>query len=135
MEEHRMRIKGATKPATIDEYLSRLTPEQRAALETLRKTIRSAMPSAEECISYGMPGFRHHGKVVVWMGAAATHCAFYPGGVVDQFEDELADFETSKGTIRFQPEAPLPAALVRRIVKMRLAQNAMKAPRAAKRAR
>lgn len=130
-----MRTKGATKPATIDEYLSRLTPEQRAALETLRKTIRSAMPSAEECISYGMPGFRHDGKVVVWMGAAATHCAFYPGGVVDQFEDELADFETSKGTIRFQPEAPLPAALVRRIVKMRLAQNAMKAPRAAKRAR
>ena len=130
-----MRIKGAAKPATIDEYLSRVTAEQHAALETLRKTIRSAIPSAEECISYGMPGFRHDGKVVVWMGAAATHCAFYPGGVVDQFEDQLADFETSKGTVRFQPEAPLPAALVRRIVKMRLSQNAMKAPRAAKRAR
>ena len=72
---------------------------------------------------------------LVYFAAAANHCAFYPGGVVDQFEDELADFETSKGTIRFQPEAPLPAALVRRIVKMRLSQNAMKAPRAAKRAR
>jgi len=130
-----MRTKGAARPATVDEYLSRVSAEQRAALETLRRTIHSAIPAAEECISYGMPGFRHDGKVVVWMGAAATHCAFYPGGVVDQFEDELADFETAKGTIRFQPDAPLPAALVRKIVKMRLAQNATKPARAAKRAR
>jgi len=92
--------KAAAKPATIDDYLAPLDGDQRGALEKLRKTIRAAAPGAEECISYGMPGFRHDGRMLVWFGAAAGHCAFYPGGVVKAYEKELKDFETSKGTIR-----------------------------------
>jgi uncharacterized protein YdhG (YjbR/CyaY superfamily) len=117
----------ATKPKTMDEYLARVEPDQRVALEKLRQTIRSVMPKAEECISYGMPGFRLNGRIVVWFAAAATHCALYPGGMVKDFQDELSGFATSKGTIRFQPDRPLPGALLRKIVKARIAQNAAKA--------
>ena len=130
-----MRATRLGKPATVDEYLARLSDDQRAALQRLRKQILAVIPTAEECISYQMPAFRYEGKVLVWMGAGARHCAFYPGGLVDQFEDDLADYETSKGTIRFQPDAPLPATLVRKIVKARIAQNAVKSTRARQRAR
>ena len=118
-----MRVKGAGKPATVDEYLARVSKEQRAALERLRNQILAVIPDAEECISYGMPGFRYDGKVLCWIGAGAKHCAFYPGGVVHELEGDLAHYETSKGTIRFQPETPLSAALVRKIIKARIAQN------------
>jgi len=120
----RAKPKAAPKPATIDEYLAPLPGDQRGALENLRKAIRAAAPGVEECISYGMPGFRYDGRMLVWFGAAAKHCAFYPGGVVQAYEKELKDFETSKGTIRFQPDRPLPATLVRKIVKERIAGNA-----------
>ena len=116
-----------TPPATIDEYLARVSPDKRAALEQLRATIRAVVPTAEECISYQMPAFRHEGRVLVYFAAAANHCAFYPGGLVNDFKDELEAYETSKGTIRFQPERPLPASLVRKIVKARVAQNAARA--------
>jgi uncharacterized protein YdhG (YjbR/CyaY superfamily) len=113
------------KPKTIDEYLARLPDEQRVALEKLRKTIRSAAPKAEECISYELAAFRQDGPLVAF-GAWAKHVAFYPmsGKTLNDFKKEFRDFETSKGTIRFQPDKPLPAALVRKIVKARLAQNA-----------
>lgn len=130
-----MRATRLGKPATVDEYLARVSDDQRAALQRLRKQILAVIPTAEECISYQLPAFRYEGKILVWMGAGAKHCAFYPGGLVDQFEDDLADYETSKGTIRFQPDAPLPAALVRKIVKARIAQNAVKSTRARQRAR
>jgi uncharacterized protein YdhG (YjbR/CyaY superfamily) len=68
-----------------------------------------------------MPAFRLDGRVLVWFGAGASHCAFYPGGVVDQYREALANYETSKGTVRFQPEYPLPASLVRKLVKARQA--------------
>ena len=119
--------KPAAKPKTIDEYLAPLDGDQRGALEKLRKTIRAAAPGVEECISYGMPGFRYDGRMLVWFGAGASHCAFYPGGVVQAYEKELKDFETSKGTIRFQPDHPLPAALVRKIVKERIGGNKRRA--------
>ena len=123
-----MRSKTHTAPpATIDEYLSRVSDDKRAALEQLRKTILGVIPLAEECISYQMPAFRYDGRVLVYFAAAANHCAFYPGGMVNAFKDELAAYETSKGTIRFQPERPLPASLVQKIVKARVAQNAAKA--------
>lgn len=115
--------RGKTKPATIDEYLASLDADQRGALQKLRKTIRAAAPGVEECISYGMPGFRYKGRMLVWFGAAANHCAFYPGGVVQEHAEALEAFKTSKGTIRFQPDQPLPAALVRKIVKERIARN------------
>ena len=110
--------------STIDEYLDGLDDDQRRALEALRRTIRAAAPRAEECISYGMPAFRLDGMLVAF-GATATHCAFFPmsGTTVEQFQSELTGFRTSKGTIRFQPGTPIPAALVRRMVKARIAEN------------
>src|SRR5512146_3073875 len=112
-----MAPRPSTKPQTIDEYLSRLTDDKRAALEKLRRNIKAAAPKAEECISYQMPAFRLDGRMLVWFGATANHCSFFPGAIVQQFEHELRNYHTSKGTIRFQPDAPLPAALVRKIVK------------------
>ena len=117
--------KKSAKPTTIDEYLALMSADKRSALQKLRKTIRGAAPGAEECISYGIPGFKLDGKVFIWIGAAADHCAIY--GRVEGFEDELAAYQTSKGTIRFDPKKPLPDALVRKIVKARIAKNAVKA--------
>jgi len=126
-----MRSKTHTAPpTTIDEYLSRVSDDKRAALQRLRETILRVIPMAEECISYQMPAFRDDGRVLVYFAAAANHCAFYPGGTVNDFKDELDGYETSKGTIRFQPERPLPASLVHRIVKARVAQNAARASKA-----
>lgn len=108
----------------VDAYLARLDKSQRGALATLRRQIHAAVPGAEECISYGMPGIRHDGRMLLWFGAAANHVALYPGGIVAQFAEDLAGFETSKGTIRFTPDRPLPSALVRRIVKACVARHA-----------
>jgi uncharacterized protein YdhG (YjbR/CyaY superfamily) len=111
---------------TIDEYLAALSREQRAALEKVRKAIRAAAPEAEECISYRLPAFRLAGKMLVAFGARENHCAFYPmsGTTVQAHQDELTGYETSKGTIRFRPEKPLPASLVRKLVRARIAENA-----------
>ena len=109
-------------PATIDDYLAPLPPEQRAALEDLRREILAAAPDAVECISYGLPGFRRNG-VLVWMGAGKAHCAFYPSGLVADFKDQLEGYETSKGAIRFQPDKPLPKALIHAIVARRIEQD------------
>src|SRR2546425_11963712 len=115
----------AAKPKTIDEYLANLSPDKRAALEKLRKTIRAAAPKAEECISYQLAAFRLNG-MLVGFGATAKHCAFYlmSSSTVEAYKDELKGYDTSKGTIRFQADKPLPAALVRKLVKARLAENA-----------
>jgi uncharacterized protein YdhG (YjbR/CyaY superfamily) len=113
------------KPKTIDEYLATLSDDKRAALEKLRKTIKAAAPKAEECISYRLPAFRLNGKLLVAFGAAAKHCAFYPmsSSTVAAHKADLKDYDTGKGTIRFQPDHPLPAALVRKLVKARIAEN------------
>jgi len=75
-------------------------------------------------MSYGIPGFRMKGKLLVSYGAAAKHCAFYPGSIVREFAKELKDYDTTgKGTIRFSPDKPLPSALVRKVVKARIAQQ------------
>jgi uncharacterized protein YdhG (YjbR/CyaY superfamily) len=116
--------KTATGPQTIDAYLAGISADKRAALQTLRRTLHAIIPRAEECISYRMPAIRTGGKVVVWFGAGRNHCAFYPGGVVEAFSEELADYETSKGTVRFQPDHPLPVSLVRKLVKARMARIA-----------
>ena len=117
----------SAKPQTIDEYLSPLRNEKRAALEKLRRDIKSAAPKAEECISYGVPAFRLGGRMLVAFGAAAKHCAFYPGAhPVKAHKDELKAYDTSKGTIRFQADSPLPATLVRKLVKTRIEEYAAK---------
>ena len=113
-----------SKPTTHDEYLSEVPDGKQRALEKLRKDIRAAAPKAEECISYGVPGFRLNGKLLVSYGAAAKHCAFYPGSIAQAFKKELKDYDTSgKGTIRFPVDEPLPSALVRKIVKARMARQ------------
>lgn len=116
----------AGNPKTIDEYLADLSEDKRAALDELRKTIQAVAPKAEECISYRLPAFRLNGKMLVAFGATANHCAFYPmsSTTVAAHRDELKAYDTSKGTIRFQPDSPLPAALVRKLVKARIAENA-----------
>lgn len=116
----------ATKPKTIDEYLAALPGDRRAALERLRKIIRAAYPRAEECISYRLPAFRLDGKMLAWFGASAKHCSFYPGAVVEKHADELRDYSISKGTIRFQPDHPLPATLVKKLLKARIAEISAK---------
>lgn len=120
----RAKSKGRAKPQTIDEYLAGVDPEKRAALRKLRRQIRAAAPRAEECIGYGIPAFRLDGRLLVFFGAAANHCSFYPGAVIREFADELRGYATSKGTVRFAPSKPLPSALVRKLVKARIAKTA-----------
>ena len=117
------KTKPAAAPKTFDGYLAALNPRQRAALEKLRKAIRSAAPKAEECISYGVPAFRLNGRFLVALGAAANHCSFYPGSALQALKVHLKGHDTGRGTIRFQPDHPLPAALVRKLVKARIAQQ------------
>src|SRR3954465_3414814 len=114
----------AAKPKTIDEYFAGLNVEQQVALEKLRKTIRAAAPKAEECISYQIPAYRQNG-MLVGFGASANHCAFYlmSSSTLADHKEELAGYDTSKGTIRFPAGKPLPASLVRKLVKARLAEN------------
>ncbi|MFI5307977.1 MAG: iron chaperone [Polyangiales bacterium] len=121
MEIRKVRPKAKAKITTIDAYLATLSADKRAALERLRRAIHRAAPRAEECISYQVPAFRLDGKMLVWFGAGAKHCAFYPGAVVTAHKDELAGYATSKGTVRFQPDRPLPANLVRKLVRARIA--------------
>jgi uncharacterized protein YdhG (YjbR/CyaY superfamily) len=113
------------KPKTIDEFLATFSEDTRAALERLRKTIKSAAPKAEECISYGLAAFRLDGKPLVAFGAASNHCAFYPmsSSTVAAHKDDLEGYDTSTGTIRFSVDKPLPATLVRKLVKARIAEN------------
>lgn len=115
----------STRPQTIDEYLAPLSAEKRAALEKLRRAIKFAAPKAEECISYQVPAFRLGGRMLVAFGAAANHCAFYPGAFpLEAHKEELKAYDTSKGTIRFQADSPLPATLVRKLVRSRMAERA-----------
>ena len=118
-------MRMSLQPRTIDDYLAAVSEDKRAALEKLRRTIESAAPGAEECISYRIPAFRFGGKMLVGFGAAANHCAFYPmsSATVEAHKSELKGYDTSKGTIRFQPHKPLPAALVRKLVRARIAEN------------
>ncbi len=113
------------KPKTIDEYLALTSPEQRAVLEKLRKTIRAAAPGAEEYIGYGLAGFKFNGRPLVYFGAWEKHCALYAASpaIQKKFQKELEGFEQSKGTIRFTPENPIPTALVKALVKARIAEN------------
>lgn len=114
-----------SKPKTIDEYLAQAKPGQRAALEKLRQTIHHAAPGAEEYIGYGLAGFKLNGRPLVYFGAWENHCALYSASpaVQKKFQKELKGFVVSKGTIRFTPDKPLPTALVKKLVKTRIAEN------------
>src|ERR1043165_1007374 len=112
-----------TKPKTVDPYLRRLPAAQRKALRGLRALIESAVPDGEETISYGIPAVRLNGRMLVWFGAAKNHLSFFPGGIVQDFPEIKARYETSKGTMRFTPERPLPVTVVRNLVKAAVARN------------
>ena len=103
----------------IDTYLASLPIDKRDALEDLRTLIRAAAPEAEESYFYGVPAFKLHGKAFVCFAAYKNHCGFYPlnPDVLKRFSSELTDFEIAEATIRFQPERPLPAELVKKIVR------------------
>src|SRR5207245_10980917 len=94
------------KPQTIDEYLATAKPDQRRTLAKLRKTIHAVEPKVEEYISYGIPAFRLNGRSLVFFGAWANHCSFYPGSsdTLNNFSDDLKSFPISKGTMRFSPD-------------------------------
>jgi len=114
-----------SKPRTIDEYLEKVKADQRATLEKLRKTIVAAAPGVEECISYGIPAFRLNGRSLVFFGAWANHCSFYPGSskTLKKLQGDLKGFQITKGTIRFSHDNPLPLTLVKKLVKARIAEN------------
>src|SRR5258708_6177578 len=118
--------KGA--PArNVDEYLAGVPKEARPTLEKLRRTIKAAAPMASEVISYQMPMYKHHG-MVIGFAAFKDHCSIFPGSaVMDAYKEELTRYDTSKGTIRFPANKPLPAALVKKLVKARIAENEARA--------
>ena len=115
-------------PTTIDEYLDAQAPRQRARLEEVRALVRAAAPDATEGISYGMPAFKDHGRILVYFAAFTNHWSLFPGSraVIEAHAAELGDRITGPGTLRFSLEEPVPADLVSSIVRERLGENAAK---------
>jgi uncharacterized protein YdhG (YjbR/CyaY superfamily) len=109
----------------IDKALAPLPEDARSSLEALRRTIGAAAPDAVEAISYGVPAFKYRGRPLVSLGAAKNHCSFYvqSPAVMDAHHDELASYDTSKGTIRFRPGAPPPDSLITKLVRARMAET------------
>ncbi len=119
--------KGKGTPNTVDEYLAGVPEPARNTLQKIRAAIRSAVPpEATETISYRMPAFECNG-VLLWYAAFSDHCSLFPtASVVEALKNELKGYSTSKGTIHFPTDKPLPASLVRKLVKMRVAQSESK---------
>lgn len=116
-------MRGDPVAKDVDQWLARLDPVRRAALDKLRAQILAAAPGAEESISYGQPTYSLHGHLVAF-GAFKKHLSFFPmsSTLIAKFP-EAAPFATSSGTMQFQPEKPIPAALVKKLVKARIVQN------------
>lgn len=114
-------------PNTVDAYLAAVPEPARSAMNQIREAIRSVVPpDATEIISYKIPAFKHK-KVLVWYAAFANHCSLFPtAAVVDAFKDELKGFSTSKGTIHFLTDKPVPVALIKKLVKARVGQTESK---------
>jgi uncharacterized protein YdhG (YjbR/CyaY superfamily) len=113
-------------PTSVETYLKALPKESRAALESLRKTIKATVPGATETISYQMPAIKHQGRIVVWYAAFKDHLSLFPAsqGVMEAHGNELKPYLSGKGTLRFTAQKPMPASLVRKIVKTRIKENA-----------
>ena len=120
-------VKSTRAPKNVDEYLAGVPEPARGTLNKIRAAIRSALPlEATEGISYGIPTFNYNGPLV-WFAAFSNHCSLFPSAaVIEAFKDELKGFSTSKGTIHFPTDKPLPTALVKNLVKARIAQNESK---------
>ena len=116
--------KAYRAPKNVDEYFTGVPEPARSTLNKMRAAIRSAVPpEATETISYGIPAFKHK-RVLVWFAACSNHCSLFPtASVMEAFKSELKGFTTSKGTIQFPTNKPLPTALVKKLVKARVAQS------------
>jgi uncharacterized protein YdhG (YjbR/CyaY superfamily) len=119
-----MKRQQRTTPSDVDEYLANVPGDMRAALQQLRRTIHAAAPEAEEVVSYRIPAFRQHG-MLVYYGAFKDHCSFFVGSIATlrKFARELKPFTAGRGTLQFTPQRPIPEALVKRIVRERIAEN------------
>ena len=119
-----MKKPTAAGPKTVAEYLAGIPEPARSTLKKVRAAIRSAVPSGTtEGISWGMPMFKHKG-MLLGLAAFTNHCSVFPGpAVIAALKDELKGFRTSKGTIQFPVDKPLSAALVKKLVKARIAEN------------
>jgi len=119
---------GTAAPTSVEEYLAALPDERRAVMEELRQTIRAAAPEATETIAYQMPAFRNQGRFLVSYAAFKDHYSLFPASdaVIAAIGEELTPYLAGKGTIRFRSSEPLPAAVVTKIVKIRLAENAVR---------
>jgi uncharacterized protein YdhG (YjbR/CyaY superfamily) len=119
------------EPAGVEDYLAALPEDQRAALEKLRETIRAAAPEATETISYQMPTFKLRGRVLVYYAAFKDHCSLFPASeaVMEALGQELKPYFSGKGTLRFTPDKPIPVAIVKKIVKARIEENAARGRR------
>jgi uncharacterized protein YdhG (YjbR/CyaY superfamily) len=108
----------------IDQYLASLEQPKRGTLEALRQTIRDILPEAEECISYGLPGFRLQGKVVAGFAAFKNHLSYLPhsGSVFPELKEDLSGYRTSKGALQFAVDKPLPKTLVKKLIAVRIKQ-------------
>ncbi len=118
-------MKGKVAAKTVDEYLAGLPEPASSTLKHIRAVIRSVVPKeTTEVISYGIPMFKFNGMLIGY-AAFKKHCSLFPtgSGVLDQFEKELKGYRTSKGTIQFPPDKPLPDSLVKKIVKARVKEN------------
>jgi uncharacterized protein YdhG (YjbR/CyaY superfamily) len=112
-------------PSSVDDYMAALPEGSRAVLEKLRKAIKAVAPEAIETISYQMPAFKDHGRILVYYAAFKDHCSLYPASVAvtEELGDELRPYVSGKGTIRFDADKPIPLALVKKIVRARLEEN------------
>lgn len=124
------RTKTAATTA-LDAYLGKIPETQKEALAKLRRDIRAAAPDAEEVLSYGLFAFRRHG-LLVGFGPAKNHCGFYMmnGSFIAAHPDLMAGYDTTKSAIRFPPGKPLPTAFVKKLVRLRLAENEAKSAHA-----
>jgi uncharacterized protein YdhG (YjbR/CyaY superfamily) len=135
MKEAKVGKRGSTAKSksgtkTVDEYLAAIPESARSTFDKLRSTIWSVVPAeASETISYQIPAIRHKG-ILVWFAAFANHCSLFPtAAVMDEFKNELKGFTTSKGTVQFPLDKPLPVALIKKIVKTRVVQSESKKSR------
>jgi uncharacterized protein YdhG (YjbR/CyaY superfamily) len=109
----------------IDDYLATVSGDQRTALGKLRKAIRSIVPRAQECISYRMPAFRLDGKVIAGFSATTKGCSYFPfsGSTLRTLADDLRGYEQTKSSLHFGANKPLPTALVRKLIRARIAET------------
>jgi uncharacterized protein YdhG (YjbR/CyaY superfamily) len=109
----------------IDEYLAGVSSSRRAPLQKLRQAIHSIVPDVEECISYGMPAFRYKGRIIAGFQATSKGCSYYPfsGTTLKTLADDLEDYSKTKSALHLRPDKALPASLVRKLLRARIAEG------------